>query len=113
MSDAPYINRAAVKKLAVGYSRTNRAGLFTRVGQSFFDRINSHVVQVLAAELEKDETPLYIKRSEVKKLAKRMIEERGLKRKVDGATLKKINERVKEIVTGEVQRHPSVGKTLQ
>ena len=112
MSD-PYINRSAVKKLAIRYSKSNRAGLFTRVGQSFFDRINSHVVQVLATELEREETPLFIKRSEVKKLAKRMIEERGLKRKLDGATIKKVNERIKEIVTSEVQRHPSVGKTLQ
>jgi hypothetical protein len=113
MTDAPYINRAAVKKLAIGYSRTNRAGKFTRVGQSFFDRINAQVVAALAAELERDEIPLYIKRSEVKKLAVRMIEERQLKRKIDAATLKKINARIAEIITAEVQRHPSIGKTLE
>ena len=113
MTDAPYINRAAVKKLAIGYSRTNRAGKFTRVGQSFFDRINAQVVSVLTTELEKDDVPLYIKRSEVKKLAARMITERQLKRKADGATLKKVNSRIAEIITAEVQRHPSIGKTLE
>jgi len=113
MTDAPYINRAAVKKLAINYSKTNRAGKFTRVGQSFFDRINAQVVATLAVELEKESTPLYIKRSEVKKLASRMITERGLKTKLSGAILEKINSRVAEIITAEVQRHPSIGKTLE
>jgi len=113
MSEIPYINRAAVKKLALAYSRQHRAGKFTRVGESFFLRINSQVIQALVSELESESTPLYIKRSEVKKLAKRMIAERELKKKLDGGGLRKINERIKEIIAGEVQRHPSMGKTLQ
>lgn len=113
MSEIPYINKAAIKKLALRYSRDTRAGKFTRVGETFFLRINSKVVGALAAELEREETPLYIKRSEVKKLGKRMIEERQLQRKLDGGALRKINERIKEIVADEVHRHPSLGKTLQ
>ena len=113
MNESPYLNRASVKKLAIQYAKENRAGKFTRVGTSFFDRINSQVVAILTVELEKEEVPLYIKRTEVKKLGKRIVDERGLKRKIDGATLKRINDRVREVIVGEVQRHPSIGKTLQ
>jgi hypothetical protein len=114
MSEVPYINRSAVKKLALRYAREHRpSNKFTRVGDSFFLRINSKVIQALVTELEGEAMPLYIKRSEVKKLAKRMITERQLQKKLDAGGLRKINERVKEIVTDEVQRHPSIGKTLQ
>jgi hypothetical protein len=62
MNTTPYINRAAIKKLALDYAKANRAGRFTRVGKEFFERINS---------------------------------------------------KVRNLVTSEVQSHPSIGKTLK
>ena len=62
MNTTPYINKAAVKKLALEYAKANRAGRFTRVGKEFFERINAMV---------------------------------------------------RNVITNEVQRHPSIGKTLK
>jgi hypothetical protein len=112
-SENNYINQAAVKKLAIRFSKENRAGKFTRVGSSFFERINAQVALILASELEREKEPLYIKRTEVKKLALRIMEERGMKQKLTGAALERINSKIKEVVVGEVHRHPSTGKTLQ
>lgn len=111
--ESNYINESAVKRLALKCSKESRAAKFKRVGSSFYSRINAQVPHVLAAELEKEEVPFYIKKTEVKKLAQRMVEEKGIKRKLDGATFKKVNDRIREIIAGEVQRHPSIGKTLQ
>jgi len=110
-----YLNQAAVKRLALRYSKENRAGKFTRVGESFYNRINAQIVHIVAKALETDEVPLYIKRSEVKKLAQQMVAQNNLgkNKKLDGASLKRINDRVAEVIVSEVQRHPSTGKTLQ
>lgn len=113
INDSPYLNRSSVKKLALGYARQHRAWKVSRVGSSFFQRMNAQVVQILTSEFEREETPLYIKRSAVKKLAKHMADSNNYTKKVDGAMLKRINERLKEFVTSEVQRHPSIGKTLE
>lgn len=62
MNSTPFINRSSVRKLALDYSKANRAGRFTRVGKEFFQRIDA---------------------------------------------------RVRVMITDEVQRHPSIGKTLK
>jgi hypothetical protein len=62
MNNTPFINRRAVRQLALDYAKANRAGRFTRLGKSFFERIDA---------------------------------------------------KVRNIVTSEVQSHPSIGKTLK
>ena len=62
MNSTPFINRSAVKRLALDYAKANRAGRFTRVSKDFFQRIDA---------------------------------------------------RVRVMITDEVQRHPSIGKTLK
>ena len=62
MNTTPFINRSAIRRLALDYSKNNKAGRFTRVGEEFFNRINAMV---------------------------------------------------RNMVTSEVQRHPSIGKTLK
>ena len=113
MSDTPYINNAAVKKLALQFAKNNRAGKFTRVGSTFFERLNANIVNAVALELKAEETPLYINRTEVKKLAAKIIENEGIDKDINGPFLDRINRRLIEIINNEVHRHPSVGKTLQ
>jgi len=113
MSDTPYINNAAVKKLALQFARNNRAGKFTRVGSTFFERLNANIVNIIASELKSEDTPLYINRTEVKKLAAKIIQNEGVDKDINGPFLDRINRKLIDLIGAEVHRHPSVGKTLQ
>ena len=111
MSDQPYLNTAAVKKMALKYARQNRASKFSRVSSSFLDRINSQVALMVASELKADEVPSYINRTAVKKLAEKIMENEGIDMKFNGVIMERINRRIIEIIQSEVHRNPS-GKTL-
>ena len=112
MSDTPYINNAAVKKIALRYSRRHKSGKFTRVGSSFFDKINAQVAAMVMSELRAEEPPLVINRTTVKKLAAKVKENTGSENDINGVVLDRINRRIIEIIEGEVFRHRYVGKTL-
>jgi|688.fasta_scaffold333033_4 hypothetical protein len=45
------INKAKVRELALKLSREKRNGKFTRVGKSFFDKINARVHALVASEV--------------------------------------------------------------
>ena len=45
------INKAKVRELALKHSRDKRNGKFTRVGKSFFDKINSRVHALVGSEV--------------------------------------------------------------
>ena len=109
----PYLNDSAVKKLALQFSKKNRAGKFKRVGSSFLERINSQVVVMIAAEVKSEEDPCFLNKTEVKKLAERIVHDQKVDRKVNGVIIDRINRKLVEMVQGEVHRHPSIGKTLQ
>ena len=112
-TDSPYLNRAAVKKLALQLSRKTRNGKFTRVGSTFFERLNRAVATMVASELKAEAPPLYINRTAVKKLAEKVADNEGLDVTINGVLLDRINRKFVEVVSSEVHRHRSVGKTLQ
>jgi hypothetical protein len=53
MNTTPYINRSSVKKLALHYSASNRAGKFTRVSKDFLERINAKVAGIISEEVHR------------------------------------------------------------
>jgi hypothetical protein len=112
-TESPYLNRAAVKKLALQFARNNRAGKFTRVGASFFERLNSQVSAMIAAELKSESHPMYINCTAVKKLAENIAKNERLDTPINGIILDRINRKLIDTILNEVHRHPSVGKTLQ
>lgn len=53
MNTTPHLNRAKVKETALGIAQSTRAQGFTRVGQSFVDRIEAAVRRAIAEEVRK------------------------------------------------------------
>jgi len=51
MNTTPYINKSAVKKLALEYAKANRPK-FTRAGLSFFERINAKLRNIIISEVQ-------------------------------------------------------------
>ncbi len=47
----PYINRSAVRKLALQLSQATRAGKFTRVSEQFLIEVNAHVAAHVRAKV--------------------------------------------------------------
>jgi hypothetical protein len=56
MNTTPFINRSSVRRLALDYSKTNRAGKFTRVSKEFFSRIDAQVRNIITAEVQRHPT---------------------------------------------------------
>ena len=52
MNSTPFINRSAVRKLALDYAAANRAGRFTRVGKEFFQRVDARVRNIIQSEVQ-------------------------------------------------------------
>jgi len=52
MNTTPFINRSSVRRLALDYAKSNRADKFTRVGKSFFERIDAKVRNIIISEVQ-------------------------------------------------------------
>lgn len=52
MNTTPYINRSAVKKLALHISHNEKNGKFTRISKDFYDRINAKVANIIFNEVK-------------------------------------------------------------
>jgi hypothetical protein len=52
MNTTPFINRRTVRKLALDYAAANRAGRFTRVGKSFFERVDARLRNIVTSEVQ-------------------------------------------------------------
>ena len=50
-NSTPYINRSAVRKLALQLSQATRAGKFTRVSEQFLIEVNAHVAAHVRARV--------------------------------------------------------------
>jgi hypothetical protein len=51
--NTPLINRQAVKRMALGLSKVDRAGRFTRVGGEFLIRIHSRLAALIKEEVHR------------------------------------------------------------
>lgn len=56
MNTTPFINRSSVRRFALDYSKTNRAGKFTRVGKSFFERVDAKIRNIISSEVQSHPT---------------------------------------------------------
>lgn len=99
------INRSAVKKYALTVSRERRAGKFTRVSEAFLDNVEAQVEAAIRQIMSLNPD------------AEKPVEPDDDREFITGAALEKIrprlNDRAKQIISGAVRRHPSVGTTLK
>lgn len=99
------LKRSTVKKFALHVSKTQRAGKFTRVGTSFFQRCDAKMEATLRAIYRGDVGPITpIAAEEGDKFVSPYAKSKA------GEQLELL---AKDIVFNEVRSHPSLGKTLR
>lgn len=95
------LNRAAVKRYALAVSKAKRAGKFTRVGETFLIGCEAELESKLRqmANENDERTPVGALKFTTKLTRQKALE----KLELLAAT----------IISGKVQRHPSLGQTLK